>query len=111
VLIGDPNNNVNGSDSGFVQVYDITDVLSVEEFKSDLFKVFPNPTSSNLTIQSKVNIREIRIIDINGRLLNNFDAINEDQEISISVENLSNGVYFLRLQIENSEQIIRFVKS
>jgi hypothetical protein len=111
VLIGDPNNNVNGSDSGFVQVYDITDVLSVEEFKSDLFKVFPNPTSSNLTIQSKVNIREIRIIDINGRLLNNFDAINEDHEISISVENLSNGVYFLKLQIENSEQIIRFVKS
>ncbi|WP_161792000.1 T9SS type A sorting domain-containing protein [Psychroserpens jangbogonensis] len=111
VAIGDPNNNINGSDSGFVQVYDITDVLSVEDFESQLFSVFPNPTTSKLTIQCKVEINKISIVDINGRLLNTIDVSIEGQDISIDVENLSNGIYFLKIQADNKEETIRFLKN
>ncbi|WP_040253873.1 T9SS type A sorting domain-containing protein [Psychroserpens mesophilus] len=111
VVIGDPYRDVNGNNSGFVQVYDITNVLSVEEFESEIFSVFPNPTKSTLTIQSKVATSYIKIVDINGRLLNTIDNLNLSQEVTLEVDYLSNGIYFLNIQSDNSEQVIRFIKN
>ncbi|MFK7782024.1 T9SS type A sorting domain-containing protein [Psychroserpens sp.] len=111
VVIGDPNNNVNASDSGFSQVYDLTQVLSVEEFEADMFSVFPNPAHSKLTIQSKVGMHNISIVDINGRLLNMIDNLDVSLNVTLDVENLSDGIYFLKIQAENNEQVIRFIKN
>lgn len=110
VLIGDPNNNVNGSDSGFAQVYDLTQVLSVEEFEKDSFSIHPNPASSKLTIRSKMGLIEIKVIDINGRLLETYDSLNLSQEITLDVQELSEGVYFLLMKATHNEEIIRFIK-
>lgn len=110
IIIGDPSNDNNASYAGFAQVYDLTDVLSVEEFESDLFAVFPNPTNSKLTIRSKVDVDEIRVVDVNGRNLNTFD-VNGNQDVVIDVETLSSGIYFLKIHAKNNKQVIRFVKN
>ncbi len=109
-VIGDPNNNVNGSDSGFAQVFDITNVLSVEDFDEVEFSIFPNPTKSKLSIQSNVAISEFSIVDINGRVLFPNNNLSHSQEISINVENLSNGVYFLMLKANVKTHVLKFIK-
>jgi len=111
VVIGDPNNNVNGSNSGFAQSYDVTSVLSIEDYESNLFSIFPNPTHSVLNIQSTLNINQLSIIDINGRILKSFDSTNQSQDVIIDVESLSSGIYFLKMFTGDNEQIIRFIKN
>lgn len=89
----------------------VEDLLSVSEFEDKLFTVFPNPTKSKLNIHSNIHINEISIVDINGRLLNSTDVSNDNQEYIIDVENLSNGIYFLKVKSIDSEEFIRFIKN
>jgi len=89
----------------------VEDLLSVSEYESSLFMVFPNPTTSKLTIQSKVDISQVSIVDMNGRFLNRFDLSNQCQDVILDVENLSDGIYFLKIQADTVEQTIRFIKN
>ncbi|WP_431135594.1 DUF7619 domain-containing protein [Psychroserpens mesophilus] len=89
----------------------VEEQLSISEFEKDMFLVFPNPANSKLTIQSKVGISEISIIDINGRRLKTIDNLDLSQDITLDIESLSNGIYFLNIQAENTEQVIRFAKN
>jgi len=111
VVIGDPYNDGSGSLYGFAQAYDLTNVLSVDEFSSQIFQVFPNPTSSKLVIQSKVDISAINMMDINGRVLKTFDNFDSSLDITLDVSDFSNGIYFLKIQAQNQEQVIRFLKN
>lgn len=90
---------------------EIVDALSVADFQSHVFSVFPNPTKSLLTIESKIGINKVRISDINGRVLNTYYFNNNNQQQVINVENLSNGIYFLKLQGVQQEQVIKFIKN
>jgi hypothetical protein len=110
VVIGDPNNNVNGSDSGFVQVYDLTEVLSVEAFASQVFTVFPNPTKSELTVESNFLIEELIIVDINGRVLKQLSG-QESGSVKINVSDLNSGIFFLSIQTKDNQQTLKFIKN
>lgn len=89
----------------------VEEQLSVSEFENSEFIVFPNPTNSKLTIQSRVGIREISIVDVNGRLLNTLDHLDLSVDVEVDVENLSNGIYFLIIQAEHNKQVVRFIKN
>ena len=76
-------------------------------------KLFPNPTSDQITISLENTLNEktsIQIIDQFGRLISE-ESIEGVSNHSLSVNNLENGVYHIVLS--NSEQTIRlrFVKT
>lgn len=74
--------------------------LSVDYFKNeDLFRVYPNPTNGNLNIRingynGKVTIQ---VIDINGRIVNEFKNEDFNIEKSINLNDLQSGVYMLKV--------------
>ena len=74
--------------------------LGVEDVNLDkLVKIFPNPTSNFLTIQSPtVAITKISVFDLQGKKVliktNNLDNIN--------VSKLNRGIYFLKLETNQS---------
>jgi len=65
-------------------------------------KVFPNPTRDMFTVKSGEMIRKIYLVDISGQIVKDL-AINALQS-EISVNNLSEGVYFM--QIHTAESVI-----
>lgn len=71
--------------------------------------IFPNPSSNKLTIRllrPDKKIKSIQVIDFHGRIVNSF----HQEEIDIS--DLTNGIYFLRINFENNEKIIeRIIKN
>jgi hypothetical protein len=90
------------------------DVLSTDDNslnKLDI-TVYPNPAQSELTISniSSVSIEKAQIIDLMGRTIQVVD-INDAPLKTIDVSSLSSGVYFLRLQGENSSTAIKFIKN
>lgn len=72
--------------------------------------VYPNPTKVQLFIDSKaINfIQKIEVYSITGKLLL---GKNNDLE-SISLENLSNGIYFLKLiAVDKTAQTLKVIKN
>jgi M6 family metalloprotease-like protein len=59
-------------------------------------KVFPNPTTGQLTIKNEqLTIKNIEIYDIYGRKLSHFTF--QDSQFTIDIAHLANGLYFLKI--------------
>ena len=82
--------------------------LSVSEFEESNIKVFPNPTSSLINIQSNTLIEEIEIFDLKGALLLKEQLGELNYQLNIS--NFINGVYFLKIRTQYGEQTQKIVK-
>lgn len=70
---------------------------------SDLFKIYPNPTNGdlNIAISNYSGDLGIKVFDLNGREVYNYNVNSFNVEKSINLGNLSTGVYVLKLQGEN----------
>ncbi len=90
---------------------EIVETLSVAHINTPSFNVFPNPTNSNLTVNGKFGIEKLTVIDINGRVLNTTLNNPSDNNMEISVKDLTNGIYFLKVEAPNKQETIKFVKN
>ena len=71
--------------------------------------IFPNPTSSFLTIKSNNLISPISIYDITGKLV--LQNRGNSKEIILDISNLNSGLYFIKSNSQNSSVIRRFIVS
>ncbi|MFY7670833.1 T9SS type A sorting domain-containing protein [Tenacibaculum sp. MEBiC06402] len=80
--------------------------LSVDDISSNEFKIYPNPTSSVLNINSNYTINKIEVYSVLGKQL-----LTQNNKNHIDVSTLSKGVYFMHVFIENKNTIkYKFVK-
>lgn len=100
---------VNNSFYKFITARYIGGNLStIDESISKLeFKIYPNPTTDIINIESSINFDYYEIIDASGRVINN-NAVNNSK---INVKSLNKGIYFINL-FNKSELILRekFIK-
>ncbi len=74
------------------------------------FKLFPNPTTGKIFLNSEVDIKKATVLDIHGRVLLNIDITNKNQEIDVS--GLKTGMYMLQIITNQNEQrSLTFIKS
>ena len=81
-------------------------ITALEELNNTSFKVYPNPAKEQITIEFReVKSGKLIIRDISGRevLVQKFT---QTPTVSISVQELSQGVYFLSF----NNKVIKFVK-
>ena len=74
--------------------------LSVNYFENqELFRVYPNPTNGllNLRINNYVGKVNIQVIDINGRIVNEFKNEDFNTEKPLNLNNLQSGMYILKV--------------
>ncbi len=68
--------------------------------------IYPNPTDGQLNILGLVNsVFNIEIYNTIGQL-----QLTVKKSNAIDVSALSKGIYFIKIQVENSSKIIKFVK-
>lgn len=86
-----------------------TDCLSATEIDTELaVSIFPNPTTDviNFVFENQSMELAVRVYDLNGR-----ELISTTTATSLSVENLTNGVYVVQLtSMEGSTKTIKFIK-
>ncbi|SHJ14688.1 endonuclease [Flavobacterium terrae] len=77
--------------------------LSTNEFVAlERSSVYPNPSNTNsVNLYSEVNIEEIQIINLNGQLIQIIKNSETDKK-SITVNNLPQGFYLLKLRSGNA---------
>ena len=87
-----------GAGNGFVLQRFGDKISSAWDYNVSAFKMYPNPSSGILNIDSEYRIKKVVVFDINGRMI---DAMPSDsQQITLDVSGFQNGVYFVSLQTD-----------
>jgi len=96
--------NVSTIVTEFVNV-DLT--TGIDELEKKEFKIYPNPTSDNLTLEFREpNSGKIVVTDALGKRVKH-KRFNSVQKLSINLSDLDNGIYFLRYKNET----VKFIKN
>ncbi len=88
-------------------------ILSVNYFENqELFRVYPNPTNGliNVRINNYVGKVNIQVIDINGRIVNEYKNEDFNTEKSLNLNNLQSGMYILKVsgdELNFTQKIIK----
>lgn len=62
--------------------------------------VYPNPTNNQITISSPYKIKEISLIEIDGRVVKTKDLDSYTEDVSMSVQEIPSGLYLIRILAE-----------
>lgn len=82
-------------------------ILKTEDFNLNSIQVsiYPNPASDQLTIKTKETVKQVIFFDIQGRKI-----LTVENENTIDISNLINGVYFISATSEQGKATVRFIK-
>ncbi len=85
-------------------------VLENENLENQTIQIFPNPTSDILNIKmEKPTQANFSIFDIYGKKVLEKNRINQS-EIQLSTSNFSQGIYFLKIEMDGKELVKKFIK-
>jgi len=82
--------------------------VNVQETDVYEFTLYPNPVSDQLIYGAKEVITHLQIADINGRII--YELEPNIEEGKVNVRNLTPGIYFIYVQINDKKGIYRFIK-
>lgn len=77
--------------------------LSSNDFLADEIKVFPNPATDFIQIQSIQNANNLKVdfLDILGKVISCEVDVKDDNTININTSNITKGFYFIRITDRN----------
>lgn len=86
-------------------------VLSAENFLADKFNVFPNPVTDIVNINNTDNlyVENVTVYDLAGKKIIK-QTFNNEANIQLNTENLSNGTYMLHLQTNEGLVVKKIIK-
>jgi hypothetical protein len=87
--------------------FDVTNVNESKQIESNL-KIYPSPTSNYINIEGPNEVYSLQILNIQGQLFHELNNIDDHQNIDISF--LPSGLYFIKVNYNKVNQIIRFIK-
>ena len=90
---------------------DIVEILELETSSTEVqdlsvLKVYPNPTSEFIIIESELNVGKVNIFNINGELIFKDKIVRRNRKIDVS--EWPAGVYFV--QSESSNHLFKIIK-
>lgn len=97
---------VAGRDSG--SIYHIIDSnLSVDEFGNSSIKLYPNPSSSGITISNgNTPLSEITIFDLQGKQIKSLTNLTV-KSLNISTSDMASGIYMIQIKTSNLNSVIK----
>ena len=94
VAIGAPLNDGNGTSSGHVRVYDLSALLSSEEFVVSNFNFYPNPAKTKFTIQLD-NTTELKNVTVYNNL---GQQLLTSKNLVVDTSKLASGLYVVEIE-------------
>lgn len=91
-------------EGAIVDDFVVRGTLSTDEFSSNTFNIFPNPSSSVFNIKMKqANSFDYEVYNISGQLIKQNRNINTSgNTYALDMSNYASGVYFLKLTTNNA---------
>jgi len=93
------------------EVTTVINPLGVSEYILDpSLKMYPNPTKDFIKISGNNNLEKITLYDINGRLLQEVKIIGNQIEKEISLQQLTSGIYLIKVHSDKGMLLEKLVK-
>ena len=84
---------------------DVTEPVGIEEFTSET-AIYPNPATDMININTTDNVQRVEIFNMQGQLV----KVETGAVMSISVKDLANGLYTLKLTTDNGTSMHKIIK-
>lgn len=84
----------------------------MEENKLLKLKLSPNPTSNNVIIEglnNKKGITSVSLMNLEGKIIRNIE-INQQDKLSIQLDGINSGIYFICINAVDGNEILKLVK-
>lgn len=81
-------------------------LLSVDETSLNDLSVYPNPTQGILNFSFTQSIDRVQVYNITGSVV-----LSKENVSSINLENLSDGMYMVKVSVDNNSEFIKVVKN
>ena len=87
--------------------------VGINEIESNLkINSFPNPVSSSINIVANENIKLVEFFDIAGKSHKQLSFANTSANVTIDVQNLTNGIYFAKVtDTKGNARLVKFSKN
>jgi len=82
--------------------------LGIEDSNYLDFSYFPNPTTGNVSMSSNTQITEVKVYNVEGRLL--FQQKKNDLTTSVDISQFSTGTYFFKVSFGELEKNFKVLK-
>ncbi|GLR19286.1 CotH kinase family protein [Portibacter lacus] len=79
----------------------VTSGLWAEEKQPISVNVFPSPAADDISLSASVEIKNVSIYDLSGKLVRNISDVGRS-ELSVDIRGLQ-GIFFVRTELENGE--------
>jgi hypothetical protein len=70
--------------------------------------VYPNPATTEVTVQSNNNIKSIQLYDVQGRIIKT--SLTDTLESKLDVSSYGSGIYFIKIITEKGMQVQKLLK-
>jgi len=101
--------NANGCSNKATITQNVAECLSIKENNTNHVSVYPNPTSGALTIElNNTSEKTIIVTDVTGRIISSSTSALE--VVNVNLSNLSNGIYYVKIQSATSSEVVKVVK-
>lgn len=85
--------------------------IGIDELDSRSISVYPNPASEQVNIAWDGIADKILVTDASSRILTQFSVMPESKELTIPINNLEKGTYWIILQNGNSRDVKTWIKN
>jgi len=97
------------STATFVQIVAICAGIQQISGNQEQIKVYPNPNNGEFTVELNNGAEKtLELFDLSGRLV--MAGTSHEDSAAITISQLANGVYHLKVRSNNSVQVIKIVK-
>ena len=98
----------NGIEVDIIRQNSLTAIPEITKNKAEEeIQVYPNPTQSKVKIESSEQMKSIELIDLTGKsILKKMDFLDN----SIDLSAVKNGIYFMRITLENNVVVKKITK-
>ncbi|MCS3868822.1 hypothetical protein J3D55_001738 [Chryseobacterium ginsenosidimutans] len=79
-------------------------ILATHEISKDKIKIYPNPTTSVVKIDSEEKVKSFELYNISGQLISKGGQVQE-----ISLEGFNSGLYLLKITLDNDKTFVQKV--
>ena len=84
---------------------DVTQTVNVEDFTNETV-IYPNPATDLVNISTTENVKHVEIFNMQGQLV----KVETGEVSSISVKELANGMYTMKLTTDNGVSMHKIIK-
>lgn len=81
----------------------------VSQVSTPGFNIYPNPNTGSFIIETGNNaIKNINVFDVTGRTV--YTNVSDESSILVDINNLTNGIYYVKVNTSESNHVIKIIK-